>query len=66
MDNEKKNPDLVEYIGTTDYECAWKPERADRGIVVRHAERNRHDRVISMQRSMHRDIENLYTVDACD
>ena len=39
-------------------------ERADRAIVVRYAERKHHDIVMSMQRSTHIKLGNLYMVDA--
>ena len=62
----RENPDLVENVSTTDERCTRMSERADRAIVVRHAERNHHDMVMSMQRSTRREIENLYMVDAYD
>ena len=41
-------------------------ERADRAIIVRFAERNHHDKVMSMQRNMHIELGNPYTVDSYD
>ena len=41
-------------------------ERADRAIVVRYAERNHYNTVMSMQRSMHIELGNPYTVGAYD
>ena len=60
----KENLDLVEYASTTDIDALGSQrERANRAIVVRFVERNHHAMVISMQRSMQREIENVYTVD---
>ena len=38
-------------------------ERANGAIIERHAERNHHNIVMSMQKSIYKEIENLYMVD---
>ena len=62
---ESKNPDLVENVNTADVDMLGC-QKADRAIIERRAKRNHHNTVMSMQKSMHRERENLYTVDAYD
>ena len=63
---KRENPDLVENVSTADIDVLRCQRRADGAIVERCAERNHHDMVMSMQKSMHREIENPYMVDAYD
>ena len=60
-----KKPDLVENVNTADVDVL-RCQKANGAIIERCAERNHHDIVMSMQKSMHRERENPYIVDVYD
>ena len=63
--DEEKNPDLVEYISTTDLDALRSQSELKSYKSKIHRE-NHYDIVMSTQRSTHREIGNLYMVDAYD
>ena len=60
LQTKRENPDLVENISTADVDVLGC-QKADGAIIERHAERNHHDTVMSMQKSMrYREREKIH------
>ena len=56
---KRENPDLVENVSTADVDML-RCQNADGAIIERHAERNHHTMVMSMQKIMYREREKIH------